>query len=489
MGSSAFGRAVAPRPPAASAPVEPYRIKVVEPIALPAPAEREAALVRAGYNLFNLRSEEVYIDLLTDSGTSAMSDRQWAGLMVGDEAYAGSRNFAHFEATVRELTGIPHVIPAHQGRAAEHLLFGQLAHRGDLVPNNMHFDTTQAHVVRVGATPLNLAIPEAYDCDDPHPFKGNVDLARLEELLAGPSAARVPLVMVTLTNNTGGGQPVSLANLRGVARLCRAHRKPLYLDICRWAENAYFIRTREPGQARRSVRAIGREVADLADGVLMSAKKDGLVNMGGFLAVRDPELAARLKEDLILYEGFPTYGGLARRDLEAISIGLAEAMDERYLEHRVGQVRFLADSLTARGIPIVRPPGGHGVYLDVRRFLPHLAPDRLPGQALVVELYREGAVRGVEVGAIMFDGSAPGSPPPLELLRLAIPRRVYTESHLRYVADVVGRVWDRRAGVRGMRMVEAPERMRHFTARFAPLGAPGVRSPRRRGTRGVSGTG
>ena len=452
-----------------SAPVEPYRIKVVEQISLPSPEARERALVRAGYNLFNVLSEEVYIDLLTDSGTSAMSDRQWAGMMVGDEAYAGSRNFLHFEATVREITGYPHIIPAHQGRAAEHLLTTVLAHPGDIVPNNMHFDTTRAHVLRVGAKPVDLAIPEAYDCANPHPFKGNMDTARLATLLDGPTAARVPFVLLTITNNTGGGQPVSVGNVREVARICRSHGKPLYLDMCRWAENAYFVRLREPGQANRSVREIGREIFDLSDGATMSAKKDGLVNIGGFVATRDPALAARLKEQLIVYEGFPTYGGLARRDLEALSIGFREGADERYLAHRIGQVRFLAGLLDAQGIPYMRPPGGHGIYLDVPRFLPGLPKEHLPGQALVVELYREGAVRTVEVGAIMFDeGDAP-SASPLELVRLAIPRRVYTESHLRYVADVVRKVWERRRTIRGLRMVEAPEHLRHFTARFAPL--------------------
>jgi tyrosine phenol-lyase len=447
-------------------PIEPYRIKVVEAIRLPSPEERDQALRRAGYNLFNLLSDEIYIDLLTDSGTSAMSDRQWAGLMTGDEAYAGSRNFLHFDATVRELTGFPHVLPTHQGRAAEHLLLGALAHAGDLVPNNMHFDTTQAHVLHVGARPVNLAVAEAYDCTSEEPFKGNVDTQRLAALLDGPDAPRVPLVMVTITNNTGGGQPVSLANLREVARLCRDHAKPLYLDMCRWAENAYLIRTREPGQSDRSVREIGREIFDLADGATMSAKKDGLVNIGGFVATRDPALATRLTEALILFEGFPTYGGLARRDLEAIAIGLREASDERYLEHRIGQVRFLAELLSSYGVPIMRPPGGHGVYLDVRRFLPHLSSARLPGQALVVEIYREGAVRSVEIGSIMFGDEDPARS--LELVRLTLPRRVYTESHLRYVAETIRRVWDRRSSVRGMRMVEAPERLRHFTARFAP---------------------
>ncbi len=451
-----------------TSPVEPYRIKVVEAISLPTPAEREEALRRSGYNLFNLRSDEVYIDLLTDSGTSAMSDRQWAGLMVGDESYAGSRNFLRFESVAQELTGFPHVLPAHQGRAAEHLLLGQLVHPGEIVPNNMHFDTTRAHVVHAGATPIDLAIPEAYDCENPHPFKGNVDVVRLRDLLEGPQGTKVPLVLVTLTNNTGGGQPVSLANLREVAAVCHEHHRPLYLDICRWAENAHFVREREASEHGRSVREIGRAFFDLADGATMSAKKDGLVNMGGFVATRDAQLAARLKEDLILYEGFPTYGGLARRDLEAMAIGLLEATDERYLSHRTGQVRFLADLLAEAGVPMMEPPGGHGVYLDVRRFLSHLSTDEHPGQSLVVELYREGAVRTVEVGSVMFGDHAPPDRPSLELVRLALPRRVYTESHLRYVAATVRRVWDRRRGIRGLQMVEAPERLRHFTARFAP---------------------
>ena len=449
-------------------PVEPYRIKVVEAISLLGRAEREAALARAGYNTFNLLSEEVYIDLLTDSGTSAMSDRQWAGIMLGDEAYAGSRNWVRFDATVRALTGFPFVVPAHQGRAAEHLLFSVLAHPGQIVPNNMHFDTTRTHVQRVGAKPLDLAIPEAFDCADPHPFKGNLDTRRLSELLDGP-AGSVPLVMMTLTNNTGGGQPASLANVREVAGIAHAHGVPFYLDMCRWAENAFFIREREPGMAGRSVREIGRAIFDLADGATMSAKKDGLVNIGGFVATRDPKLAARFKEELIVFEGFPTYGGLARRDLEAMSIGLEEASDERYLAHRTGQVRYLADLLGAAGVPIMRPPGGHGVYLDVRRFLPHLDAQRLPGQALVVELYREGGVRTVEVGAIMFGDGNEVTDQGLELVRLAIPRRVYTESHLRYVAETVIRVFERRATIRGFRMVEAPEHLRHFTARFAPV--------------------
>jgi tyrosine phenol-lyase len=463
---------LAPAPRELRPPVEPYRVKVVERIRLPSPAEREAALLRAGFNLFQLQSDEVYIDLLTDSGTSAMSDRQWAAMMVGDESYAGSRNFAHFEATVQELTGFPHVIPAHQGRAAENLLFSLLARPGTVIPNNMHFDTTRTHVERNGAKAVNLAIPEAYDLDSPHPFKGNVDVAALARLLADGGARSVPLVMVTLTNNTGGGQPVSLANLTAVHGICTTAGVPLYLDMCRWAENAFFVREREPGMGDRSIPAIGRSLFDLAEGATMSAKKDGLVNIGGFVATRDAALAARLKEQLIVFEGFPTYGGLARRDLESASVGLREACELDYLTHRIGQVRYLAALLDADGIPFVHPPGGHGIYLDATRFLPHLTARELPGQSLVVELYREGAVRTVEVGAVMFGDAAADGHAPLELVRLALPRRVYSSAQIAYVADVVRAVWARRAGVRGVRMVEAPERMRHFLAKFAPLEGP-----------------
>ncbi|HXQ49379.1 MAG TPA: tryptophanase [Thermoplasmata archaeon] len=462
---------MAHRPATAIGPIEPYKAKVVESIHLPDAPAREAALARAGFNLFNLTSDDIFVDLLTDSGTAAMSDRQWAGLMIGDETYAGSRNYAHFEEAVRSITGFPEIVPAHQGRAAENLLFSTLLSPGMIVPNNMHFDTTRAHVLHQGARPANLAIPEAYDPESPHPFKGNVDVPRLDELLGREGKAHVPLVMVTITNNTGGGQPVSLENLTATAAVCRRHGVPLYYDMCRWAENAFFIREREPGQSGRTIGEIGRAMFDLADGATMSAKKDGLVNIGGFVAVRDPGLASRIREQLILFEGFPTYGGLARRDLEAIAIGLREAMDPAYLAHRVGQIRFLADRLTEAGVPILLPPGGHGVYLDVRRFLPHLKSSELPGQSLVVEIYREGAVRTCEIGAIMFgDGPVePGDRPPLELVRLAVPRRVYSNAHLAYVADTIIAVHQRRNAIRGLRMTYAPEHLRHFTARFSPV--------------------
>jgi tyrosine phenol-lyase len=455
-----------PRP---EPPLEPFRTKVVERIPDPSSADREAALKRAGYNLFNLQSEEVRIDLLTDSGTSAMSDRQWAALMVGDESYAGSRNYAHFEETVREITGYPFLLPTHQGRAAENLLLSALCRPGTIVPNNMHFDTTQAHVIRNGGRPVNLAIPEAYDPESRHPFKGNVDLDGLEKLLRREAPGTVPLVLVTITNNTGGGQPVSLANLRDVSRIAHSHRIPLYLDMCRWAENAYFIHLREPGMETTSIKQIGREMFALTDGATMSAKKDGLVNIGGFVATRDSALHDRMRESLLLFEGFPTYGGLARRDLEAIAVGLKEAMELDYLEYRVGQVRYLAELLEQQEVPFLHPPGGHGIYLDVRRFLPHLPADALPGQALAVELYREGGVRTVEVGSIMFGADTGNGHEPLELVRLAIPRRVYSSRQLAFVAEVVARVYARRAEVRGMRMTFRPERLPHFTARFAPV--------------------
>jgi tyrosine phenol-lyase len=467
------------RDPAPLPPVEPFRIKAVERIPDPSRAEREAALVRAGYNLFNLTSNEVRIDLLTDSGTSAMSDRQWAALMLGDESYAGSRNFRHFEETVQAITGFPYVLPTHQGRAAENLLFSALCRPGTIVPNNMHFDTTQAHVKNQHARPVNVAIPEAYDLESRHPFKGNVDLAALTRLLEGEGHRKVPLVMVTITNNTGGGQPVSLENLTEVSRIAHAAGLPLYLDMCRWAENAYFIRAREPGWADASIAEIGREIFRLADGATMSAKKDGLVNIGGFVATRDAKLFDAMRASLILYEGFPTYGGLARRDLEAISVGLREAMELDYLAYRIGQVEYLAGLLDARGVPFLHPPGGHGIYLDVPRFLPHLAADDLPGQALAVELYREGGVRTVEVGAIMFGDEGGSGHAPLEFVRLAIPRRVYSAPQLAYVAEVVARVYERRDSVAGLEMTERPERLPHFTARFAPKRSPSRSIPAR----------
>jgi len=452
---------------------EPWRVKVVEPIRLPSRDEREARLAAAGYNLFRVPSEEVFIDLFTDSGTSAMSDHQWAGLMQGDEAYAGSRNFYRFESTIRDVFGFPHVLPVHQGRVAENLLFSTLVKPGMIVPNNSHFDTTRANVEANGGVALDLVIPEAHDPGADHPFKGNIDLARLARLFAESPAGAIPLAMLTLTNNSGGGQPVALANVRGMAELCRAHRIPFYLDACRFAENAWFIQRREPGQRERSIRDIVRDVCALADGCTMSAKKDGLANIGGFLASRDAELMATITQRLIVIEGFPTYGGLAGRDLEAVARGLVEVLDEAYLTFRIGQVAAFGRRLAELGIPLVQPTGGHAVYLDARRFLPHIPPVELPAQALSVALYREGGVRGVEIGSVMFGRPDPATgrevPAPLELVRLAIPRRVFTDAHLAYVAEVLEEIRDHRERARGLRFTYQAPVLRHFTARFEEL--------------------
>ncbi len=458
-----------PDPYAAGHLAEPYRIKVVEPVRTTTREQRRALLEAAGYNLFLLRSEDVAIDLLTDSGTGAMSDRQWAGLMVGDEAYAGSRSFYALKAAVEDLFGMPHVIPTHQGRAAENVLFTTLVRPGQTVPNNMHFDTTRAHVQHKGGRPLDLVCPEGRRAMGDYPFKGNVDVEALEALLAREGPEGVPLVMVTVTSNTNGGQPVSLANLTAVSECCRRHGVPLFIDACRFAENAWFIREREPGQQGRPVRDVVRDMFALADGCTMSAKKDGLANIGGFLAMRDPELYRQAVAWAVLFEGFPTYGGLAGRDLEAIARGLYEAASEDYLAHRVGQVRYLGERLRSAGVPIVEPVGGHAVYLDAGRFLPHLPPERFPGQALAVELYLEAGVRGVEVGTVLA-GRDPETGeharPPMELVRLAVPRRVYTRAHLDAVADAVLAVFARRDGVRGMKFTYEPPVLRHFTAGF-----------------------
>ena len=450
---------------------EPWRVKVVEPIRLPPRAERERLLRAGGLSLFGIPSEAVFIDLFTDSGTSAMSDSQWAGMMMGDEAYAGSRNFYHLAESIADVFGFEHFLPVHQGRVAENLLFSALLTRpGMVVPNNCHFDTTRANIEAHGGTALDLVIPEAMQPATDHPFKGNVDLGRLRRLLATTPRANLPLVMLTLTNNSGGGQPVALANVRATAELCREHGVPLYLDACRFAENAWFIQQREPGQGHRTVAEIVREVFGLADGCLMSAKKDGLANIGGFLACRDEELIERLKQHSVVIEGYPTYGGLAGRDLEAVARGLREALDERYLRFRVGQVQAFAARLTALGIPIVQPPGGHAVYVDASQLLPEIPRLQFPAQALSVALYREGGVRGVEIGSVMFGTNDPETgearPAALELVRLAVPRRVYTSSHLEYVAAVLDRIRARRHEIKGLRMTYAPRVLRHFRARF-----------------------
>ena len=452
---------------------EPWRVKVVEPINLPDRDTRRRRLEEAGYNVFAIPSADVFIDLLTDSGTSAMSDSQWAGLMVGDESYAGGRNFFEFERTIREITGLPHIIPTHQGRVAENLLFTTLVRPGMLVPSNNHFDTTRANIEVHGGEAVDLVIEEGRDPASEHPFKGNIDLERLDAFLAEHGRERVPVAMLTVTNNSGGGQPVSLANIRGMAEVCRRHGVPFFLDACRFAENAWFIKQREPGQGHRSVAEVAREMFQCADGCTMSAKKDGLANIGGFLAMRDKALFERLKNMLILIEGFPTYGGLAGRDLEAVARGLREVLDERYLAFRVGQVRALWERLDAAGIPLLRPPGGHAVYLDARRFLPHLPQERFPAQALTVALYLEGGIRAVEIGGAMFGRTDPETGetvwPELELVRLAVPRRVYTNAHLEYVAEVIERLYAERDRIPGLRMVYEAPVLRHFTARFEPV--------------------
>jgi tryptophanase len=452
---------------------EPFRIKSVEPITVSTRNQRQAWLEEAGYNLFLLPAERVIVDLLTDSGTGAMSDRQWSGLMMGDESYAGCRNYYHLKSVVENITGMPYFVPCHQGRAAEHLLFNIACPPGSIVPNNQHFDTTRANIECLGASALDLVIAEAHDPTLMHPFKGNMDIAKLKRLLQ-ESAEFIPLGMMTLTNNSGGGQPVSMENLRAVSDLFHAHRIPFFLDAARYAENCYFIKLREPGYEHKSVLEIAQEVFSLADGFTMSAKKDGLVNIGGLLGMRDPVLFERVQERLILTEGFPTYGGLAGRDLEAMAIGLGEALDEDYLAYRLGQTAYLANCLRNLGVPILEPPGGHAVYLDARRILPDMPQERFPAQAVCAALYLEGGVRGVEIGSVMFAKRDPEMGrwhyPSLEMVRLAIPRRVYTNSHLAYVAEVCGTVYDKRDTLSGFKITYEAPSLRHFTARFAPLG-------------------
>jgi tyrosine phenol-lyase len=421
----------------------------------------------------------VLIDLLTDSGTAAMSAEQWAAIMRGDEAYAGSRSWYRFEAAVHEIFGFRHVLPTHQGRAAERILFTVLCKPGDVVPNNTHFDTTRANVEAAGAEARDLVIPEGLVPSARHPFKGNMDVPRLEALIAEVGRERIPLCMLTVTNNSGGGQPVSMANVRAVSALCRAHGIPLYIDACRFAENAYFIKLREEGYADRAPIDIARELFSYADGCTMSAKKDGMANIGGFLATNDERLALQERNLLILTEGFPTYGGLAGRDLEAIAVGLREALDEDYLLYRITSTTYLGDHVSRAGVPIVQPPGGHAVYLDAAAFFPHIPALELPGQALVVELYREAGIRAVEIGTVMFGRRDPTTgaeiAAAMELVRLAIPRRVYTQSHVDYVVEAILNIWERRSEVRGYRMVEQAPALRHFTARFEALDTAGSR--------------
>jgi len=450
--------------------IEPFRIKVVEPIRLTTPEERRRLLEDVGWNLFGLHSDDVIIDLLTDSGTSAMSAEQWAAVMRGDESYAGSPSFYRFENAVRELMPFRHVIPTHQGRAAEAILFSIVGGPGRLIPSNTHFDTTRGNIEATGAEAVDLVVREAHDPDDLHPFKGNIDLARLERLLLD-SGERIPVVMLTVTNNAGGGQPVSLENIRATAEIARRHGKPLIIDGCRFAENAWFIKCRETGQASRSVKEIVRDMFAVADGMTMSAKKDAFANIGGWLAVNDDTLAAAARNRLILTEGFPTYGGLAGRDLDAIAVGLGEIVDEQYLRYRVRTNEYIGEKLTALGVPIVRPVGGHAVFVDARRFLPHIPPLQYPGQSLAVALYEFGGVRACEIGTVMFGQKPDGTevPADMDLVRLAMPRRVYTQSHADYVVEVFEEIVSRRESMRGLRILSQPPQLRHFTARFDPL--------------------
>jgi tryptophanase len=456
--------------------IEPFRIKSVEPVRMTSRAEREALLEGAGWNLFGLAARDVLIDLLTDSGTGAMSSEQWAAIMRGDESYAGAPSYERFEGAVKDVFGFEQVVPTHQGRAAEHLLFHALCSPGDVVPNNTHFDTTGANVMDAGATPLNLPCAESKRTDGAYPFKGEMDVVALEKVLE-EQGDRVPLVMITITNNAGGGQPVSLANLRAVREVCDRFEKPLFVDACRFAENAWLVRESEEGQAGRSVPEIVRDVFALADGATMSAKKDGLANIGGFLALRDSELAARIRQRLVVTEGFPTYGGMAGRDLDAVAQGLREVVDEDYLAYRHASIRYVCERLDARGVPVLLPAGGHAIFLDAARFLPHVPWSAYPGQALAAELYLEGGIRSCEIGTLMLGRRDPETGAELqaehELVRLAIPRRTYTQSHMDYVIEIVARVFERRDAIGGIEVVEAPEVLRHFSARMAPV-APGA---------------
>ena len=448
--------------------IEPFRIKSVEPLRQTTPEQREVFLQQAGYNLFLIDAAHILIDLLTDSGASAMSTEQWAAMMRGDESYAGSESFVRFKRAVQELTGFTHVIPTHQGRAAERILFTVLCRPGHIVPNNTHFDTTRANIEFTGARAVDLPLPEAADTQARLPFKGNMDVAALERLIADEGPDRIPLVMVTVTDNSGGGQPVSMANLEAVRELTSRYRIPFYLDACRFAENCWFIQQREPGYANWTPKQIAQKMFRLADGCTFSAKKDAFANIGGFLCTNDDRLAEQEKELLILTEGFPTYGGLAGRDLEAIAVGLQEVLDPDYLRYRIASTSYLGRHIADHGVPIVEPPGGHAIYIDAGRMLPHIPRHQFPAQALAVELYRHAGIRSVEIGSVMFGEHAKH-----ELLRLAIPRRVYTQSHVDYVVEAILEINERKDRLRGLEIVWEPRFLRHFSARFRPLDAAG----------------
>ncbi|MFN2112077.1 MAG: tryptophanase [Anaerolineales bacterium] len=457
----------------ANHPPEPFRIKMVEPIHLIAREAREKALKRAGYNIFGLKSDEVFIDLLTDSGTGAMSQEQWSAMMLGDESYAGARSYQRLADTMQEIFGFKYFVPTHQGRAAENILCSVILQEGQYVPSNMHFDTTEGNIRARGGRPTNLVCQEAF-CDDPEvPFKGNMDLEKLEEFIQEVGAENIPLGMITITNNAGGGQPVSLENLRGVSKIYKKHGIPFFIDACRFAENAYFIKTREPGYQDKSTLEIAQEIFSLADGATMSAKKDAIVNIGGFLACNDPDLFQKIKNECILREGFITYGGLAGRDLDAIAVGLREGLQEEYLTYRLGQTRYLLEGLKAANVPVIEPAGGHAVYVNAGVLLPQIPQPEFPGQAFTVEMYREGAIRGVELGSVAFGYPDPDTGemiyPELDLVRLALPRRTYTQSHLDYVIEVLARIAKRAGELRGYRITYQPPLMRHFSCQFEPL--------------------
>lgn len=448
--------------------IEPFRIKVVEPLNVTTREERERVLRSAHFNVFNIPARDVLIDLLTDSGTGAMSSLQWAGMMQGDESYAGSESFFHFRRRMEDLTGFAHVLPTHQGRASERILFELVGAPGTIIPNNTHFDTTRANAEHSGAEAIDLPIPESVDPTSRHPFKGNLNVAALEALIQRVGSARIPICMITVTNNAGGGQPVSLANLRAVRAVCDRHGIPLFLDACRFAENAYFIKLREDGHRARSIKAIVRDMFDLVDGATISAKKDGLVNIGGVLLLRDGTLARRADALLILTEGFLTYGGLAGRDLEAMAQGFEEVVHEDYLAYRIRSTAYLGEKLLQIGYRIVEPPGGHAIYIDAGHLSPHIPRSQFPGQALVCALYRHAGIRAVEIGSVMFGGNG-RRPPPMELVRLAIPRRVYTQSHIDYVVEACAELYESRSRFAGLRIVNDPPYLRHFSAAFEEL--------------------
>jgi tryptophanase len=454
-------------------PPEPFRIKVTEPIRLIPREEREAALKEAGYNLFALNAEDIFIDLLTDSGTGAMSQDQWAAIMRGDESYAGARSYHRLKAAVEDIFGFKYFVPTHQGRAAENILSACLVKPNQWIPSNMHFDTTDANIRARGGRPANLVIDEAHDPANPHPFKGNMDIAKLKAFIAKYGREQIPFGMITVTNNAGGGQPVSMENLKAVSAVYREAGIPFVIDAARYAENCYFIQQREAGYQNRSVKDIAREMFALADGMCMSAKKDAIVNIGGLLCVNDETLFQNIKNELILREGFPTYGGLAGRDLDAMAVGLYEGLDESYLSYRIAQTAYLAQRLNEAGIPTIQPAGGHAVYVVANQILPHIPNCEFPAQSLAVELYREGAIRGCEIGSVMFACLDPEDNtwhyPKLELLRLAIPRRMYTQTHMDYVADTLAKIKSRANDLRGYKFTYAPDLLRHFTARFEPL--------------------